>query len=108
MDTIVRYADDAVIVCRTRRDTKTAYEHLKRIMARLKLTLNPQKTKIVDMNKESFDFLGFHYQKFHKTKNERKQKKYRGHVLGEFREWYAFSGIEHFYYLNKKRYKAVF
>lgn len=38
---IVRYADDAVIVCRTRKDAEIAFEHLKRIMARLKLTLNP-------------------------------------------------------------------
>ena len=32
----------------------------------------PQKTKIVDMNKEGFDFLGFRYQKFDKTKSGRK------------------------------------
>ena len=38
-------------------------------MTKLKLTLNPQKTKIVDMNKESFDFLGFCFQKFGKTKS---------------------------------------
>ena len=42
------------------------------MMTKLKLTLNPQKTKIVDMNKESFDFLGFRYQKFGKTKCGRK------------------------------------
>ena len=29
---IVRYADDAVIVCRTRKDVEIAFEHLKRIM----------------------------------------------------------------------------
>lgn len=69
---IVRYADDAVIVCRTRKDAELAFEHLKRIMAKLKLTLNPQKTKVIDMNKESFDFLGFRYQKFGKTKSGRK------------------------------------
>ena len=69
---IVRYADDAVIVCRTRKDAELAFEHLKRMMTKLKLTLNPQKTKIVDMNKESFDFLGFRYQKFGKTKCGRK------------------------------------
>ena len=69
---IVRYADDAVIVCRTRKDAELAFEHLKRIMTKLKLTLNPQKTKVVDMNKESFDFLGFRYQKFGKTKSGRK------------------------------------
>ena len=38
----------------------------------------------------------------------RKQKKYREHVLYGFRKWYATSGIEYFYYLNKKRYEAVF
>ena len=54
---IVRYADDAVIVCRTRKDAEVAFEHLKRIMAKLKLTLNPQKTKNVDMNKDGFIFL---------------------------------------------------
>lgn len=182
---IVRYADDAVIVCKTRKDAELAFEHLKRIMAKLKLTLNPQKTKIVDMNEESFDFLGFRYQKFGKTKcgrklpymmpskkamkkvkdairaitcrkssyegleqkveklnplirgwrnyfqhgnstkrfkqldeyvwmklwrrvyYRRKQKKYREHVLYGFRKWYATSGIEYFYHLNKKRYVAV-
>lgn len=182
---IVRYADDAVIVCKTRKDAELAFEHLKRIMAKLKLTLNPQKTKIVDMNEESFDFLGFCYQKFGKTKCGRKlpymmpskkamekvkdairaitcrkssyegleqkveklnplirgwrnyfqhgnstkrfkqldeyvwmklwrrvyyrqkQKKYREHVLYGFRKWYATSGIEYFYHLNKKRYVAV-
>lgn len=183
---IVRYADDAVIVCRTRKDAESAFEHLKRIMTKLKLTLNPQKTKIVDMNKDSFDFLGFCYQKFGKTKSgrklpymmpskktmkkvkdairvitcrksayegleqkvgklnplirgwrnyfqhgnstkrfkqldeyvwmklwrrvyyRRKQKKYRAHMLYGFRKWYATSRIEYFYYLNKKRYEAVF
>ena len=161
------------------------FEHLKRIMTKLKLMLNPQKTKIVDMNKESFDFLGFCFRKFGKTKSgrklpymmpskkaikkvkdavrvitcrksayegleqkveklnplirgwrnyfqhgnstkrfkqldefvwmklwrrvyyRRKQKKYREHVLYGFRKWYATSGIEYFYYLNKKRYVAV-
>ena len=61
-----------IYVCRTRKDAELAFEHLKRMMTKLKLTLNPQKTKIVDMNKESFDFLGFRYQKFGKTKCGRK------------------------------------
>ena len=72
LSVIVRYADDAVIVYRTRKYAELALGHLKRIMAKLKLTLNPQKTKIVDMNKESFDFLRFRYQKFGKTKCGRK------------------------------------
>jgi RNA-directed DNA polymerase len=68
---IVRYADDAVIICRTKRDAELAYSHLRHVMEKLKLTLNPKKTKIVDMNHESFDFLGFRYQKFKSPKSKR-------------------------------------
>lgn len=48
-----------MIVCRTRKDVELAFEHLKIIMIKLKLTLNPQKTKILDVERESFDFLDF-------------------------------------------------
>ena len=61
-----------MIVCRTRKDVELAFEHLKIIMIKLKLTLNPQKTKILDVERESFDFFGFCYQKFGKTKRGRK------------------------------------
>lgn len=68
---IVRYADDAVIVCRTRKNAEMAFRHLKHVMTMLKLTLNKKKTKIVDMNYESFDFLGFRFQKFRSPKSKR-------------------------------------
>jgi group II intron reverse transcriptase/maturase len=68
---IVRYADDAVIICYSRKQAETAFEHLKVIMNRLKLTLHPVKTKIVDMNRESFDFLGFTFQKFYNRRLKR-------------------------------------
>ena len=70
-------------MCKARKDAELAFEHLKRIMTKLKLTLNPQKTKIVDMNKENFDFLGFCYQKFVKTKSGRKALREEGigHIL---------------------------
>jgi group II intron reverse transcriptase/maturase len=60
---LVRYADDFVIICSSRGDAQTALQKVKQIMARLKLTLHPTKTRIVDMNKEGFDFLGFHFRK---------------------------------------------
>lgn len=68
---IVRYADDAVIICYSRKQAEIAFEHLKVIMNRLKLTLHPVKTKIVDMNRESFDFLGFTIQKFYNRRLKR-------------------------------------
>lgn len=69
---IVRYADDAVIICYSRKQAEEAFEHLKFIMKRLKLTLHPVKTKIVDMNLESFDFLGYSFQKFYNRKLHRR------------------------------------
>jgi len=63
---LVRYADDFVIICRTQREAQEALQKVKQIMTRLKLTLHPTKTRIVDMNQEGFDFLGFH---FHKGKS---------------------------------------
>lgn len=69
---IVRYADDAVIICYSRRDAEKAFVHLSHVMEHLKLTLHPVKTRIVDMNKESFDFLGYTFQKFHNRRLNRK------------------------------------
>ena len=68
---LYRYADDFVIVCRTRQDAVRALEAIKWVMARLKLTLHPTKTRIVDMGEEGFDFLGFH---FHKLKSKKSGK----------------------------------
>jgi group II intron reverse transcriptase/maturase len=55
---IVRYADDIVILCRRNKSDK-AMAVLRQILERLKLTLNESKTKIVNVHKGSFDFLGF-------------------------------------------------
>lgn len=59
------YADDFVIVCRGNGDAQKALEAVKGIMSRLQLSLHPAKTRIVDVGREGFDFLGFH---FHKLK----------------------------------------
>jgi RNA-directed DNA polymerase len=66
---LYRYADDFVIVCRTRQDAARALEAIKWVMTRLKLTLHPTKTRIVDMGEEGFDFLGFHFHKLKSKKN---------------------------------------
>jgi group II intron reverse transcriptase/maturase len=68
---LFRYADDFVIVCRTRREAERALQAVRSVMARLKLTLHPTKTRIVDMGREGFDFLGFH---FHKMKSKKTNK----------------------------------
>ncbi|MCX6033672.1 MAG: group II intron reverse transcriptase/maturase [Chloroflexi bacterium] len=71
MGKLIRYADDFVIICRTRQDAETALQTVKQIMTILKLTLHPTKTRVVDMGQDGFDFLGFH---FHKKKSKKGNK----------------------------------
>lgn len=59
---LVRYADDGVVLCRTRADAEEALLRLGRIMERLGLKLHPDKTRIVELGlgKQGFVFLGCH------------------------------------------------
>jgi RNA-directed DNA polymerase len=54
---IVAYADDFVILCRSR--AGQAREQMEKLMGRLKLKVNTQKTRIAHVPRESFDFLGY-------------------------------------------------
>jgi RNA-directed DNA polymerase len=62
---LIRYCDDFVIICRTRKEAEHALKAVKSIMQRLELELHPDKTKLVSMwdGKEGFDFLGFHHRR---------------------------------------------
>ncbi len=58
---MVRYADDFVILCRTREDADRALEMVQQWVTANDLTLHPTKTKIVDARTEIFDFLGYRF-----------------------------------------------
>jgi RNA-directed DNA polymerase len=70
---LIRYADDAVVACRTEAQAREALRRIGVILERLKLTLHPDKTKVVWVGDggQGFDFLGFHCRKV-------ASKKYRG------------------------------
>jgi group II intron reverse transcriptase/maturase len=55
---VVNYADDLVICCRPGRAAE-ALQALRRIVERLRLSLNEEKTHIRKLPGESFDFLGY-------------------------------------------------
>jgi hypothetical protein len=55
---LVTYADDLVILCR-RGNAEAALHHLRKIMSKLKLTVNEEKTRICKVPEGEFDFLGF-------------------------------------------------
>src|SRR5690606_2347750 len=63
--TLVRYADDFVVVCRTKKDCEQAEARIRVILQRLGLELHPEKTKRVELydGKQGFDFLGCHLHK---------------------------------------------
>lgn len=56
---MVRYADDFVLVARTRREAEVALASVGEILTSLHLELHPTKTRVVHV-REGFDFLGFH------------------------------------------------
>lgn len=68
---MVRYADDFVVMCRTREEAEAALAMVQAWVAGAGLTLHPQKTGIVDIDTDGVDFLGYHFRG--KTRWPRKQ-----------------------------------
>jgi RNA-directed DNA polymerase len=62
---MIRYADDFVVLCRTREQADEALQAIRGWMADAGLTLHPEKTQIVDMQAEnaSFQFLGYRFER---------------------------------------------
>ena len=65
LGTLVRYADDFVVISRTRGECEEAERRVRVILARLGLELHPDKTRRVELfdGQEGFDFLGCHLRK---------------------------------------------
>ena len=63
--TLVRYADDFVVMCNTRSQIERAEARVERVLAWLGLELHPEKTRRVDLSRgeDGFDFLGCHLRK---------------------------------------------
>jgi RNA-directed DNA polymerase len=96
---LIRYCDDFVIICRTKKEAEQALKAVKAIMQKLELELHPDKTKLVSMwtGKEGFDFLGFHHrwkvtetskgQRFceaHQIPSKKAMQKMRDNIKGVF------------------------
>jgi RNA-directed DNA polymerase len=62
---LVRYADDFVVMCKTKVACEEAERRIRVILERLGLELHPDKTRRVNLydGKEGFDFLGCHLHK---------------------------------------------
>jgi group II intron reverse transcriptase/maturase len=60
---LLRYADDLLALCKTKREAENALVALTAILAEMGLELKPAKTRIVHLREggEGVDFLGFHH-----------------------------------------------
>ncbi|MGD0489717.1 MAG: group II intron reverse transcriptase/maturase [Syntrophorhabdales bacterium] len=57
MARLVRYADDLVVLCRY--NVRPIFDRMAAVLESLGLTLSTEKTRIVDVTREAFTFLGF-------------------------------------------------
>jgi len=72
----VRYADDFVVVCKTRQQAKAALEVVEEIMTDLGLSLSPEKTKIASYGK-GYEFLGFRLSSKSRTMRPKSLEKFK-------------------------------
>ena len=59
--TMVRYADDFVVLCPTREEAERVLHWLAEWTQNAGLTLHSTKTRLVEATQEGFDFLGWHF-----------------------------------------------
>lgn len=87
---LTRYADDFVVICKTKKDAERARALIQAITERLELTLHPTKTRVVGLwtGEEGFDFLGMHHRK---TKAETSQ----GRVYHTTQQWLCKKAEQH-------------
>jgi len=77
---MVRYADDFVVLCKTREEAEAALEEVRGFMDKAGLTLHPDKTRIASLDAgDQFEFLGYRFKphrgrilRFPRDKSEKK------------------------------------
>lgn len=82
---MIRYADDFVIMCRSRSDAERALAVVQAWVAEAGLTLHPDKTCIVDARNEGFDFLGYHFRDEQRWPRKKSLKKLRATIRAKTR-----------------------
>ena len=75
---MVRYADDMVVLCRSREEAEAALGMLRAWVLAHGLTLHPEKTRVVDASQRGgFDFLGYHFERGMRWPSARSVKHFR-------------------------------
>jgi RNA-directed DNA polymerase len=88
---MTRYADDFVVQCKTEAEALLALETIRHWTEQAGLTLHPTKTRIVDTETESFDFLGYKFKNGMKFPTDKSIKKLRDNIRKQTRRCNAHS-----------------
>ena len=118
---MIRYADDFIVLCQKPEEAQNALNVVQAWADGAGLTLHPEKTRIVDLWDEGFDFLGYHFWKhtrwprkksLNKLKDTIRQKTRRtnGHSLQHIiasinpilRGWFAY-----FKHSNARTFRSI-
>jgi group II intron reverse transcriptase/maturase len=67
---LIRFADDFVVLCRTRTQAERAQARIRERLAELELTVNDEKSHVRELH-EGFDFLGFCYKEAWSERSQR-------------------------------------
>ena len=75
---MTRYADDFILLCRSETEAQEALAEVRQWVEAAGLTLHPEKTRIVNTAAgESFEFLGWHFERGYKWPREKSQQKFK-------------------------------
>jgi RNA-directed DNA polymerase len=78
---MIRYADDFVILCRSKAEAEQALGIVEKWMQSARLTLHPEKTRIVDATQHGgFDFLGYHFERGYRWPRAKSIRKFRDSI----------------------------
>jgi RNA-directed DNA polymerase len=77
---MIRYADDFIVICKTREESIKALEIITEWTIENGLILHPEKTKILDAEVDPIEFLGYRFSKGKKYPKDKSIKKYRDSI----------------------------
>jgi RNA-directed DNA polymerase len=82
---MVRYADDFVVLCRTREAAERALELVQAWTTENGLVLHPTKTRIADAVNDGFEFLGYRFVKHRRFPRRKSLAKFKDAIRGKTR-----------------------
>lgn len=76
---LVRYADDLLVLCKTKEEAEEALMVVNKALSDLELSLNPEKTRVANFS-EGIEFLGFKIYESHKVPKEDSVRKFKDSI----------------------------